>query len=326
MRYSTLRSHLKPYVIVSRRKTTINHAFAAAIAPSDDYDELRIREALAVLGQDPDQDLLCAYCRSHAQTWDHVFATVKESHFSGHGHRLGNLLPCCKRCNSAKGNKDWRTFLAGLGLPTATHQAAADRIDAYLAMFSLKDLLPLSSPEYERLLQVRREVLQLLAEADELAKRIRAATRHDSPEKVRIDLEPITRDRVDELLQFLPQFEHPSEKLDPEWHGQSNQGDVLTLPHPTYPPAVTEFFEMAGRSCWSDYGYDPAAAEKLIHSDTAIESASLAQIRTMITFCVRGERFCAGHWGAMIFEGRIVAILRRLQQLRREAQVTNHEP
>ena len=54
MRYSTVRNHLKPYVIVSRRKTTINHAFAAAVAPSDAYDELRVREAIYILGQDPD--------------------------------------------------------------------------------------------------------------------------------------------------------------------------------------------------------------------------------------------------------------------------------
>ena len=173
MRYSTIRNHLKPYVIVARRRTTINHAFAAAVAPSDEYDEQRIRAAVAMLGQDPDQDLLCAYCGSPAQTWDHVFATVKDSRFSGHGHRLGNLLPCCKPCNSAKGNKDWRRFLGELGLPATEYQAAEHRIGTYLASLAAEDSVPESSPEYDRLLQVRTEVLSLLAEADELAARIR---------------------------------------------------------------------------------------------------------------------------------------------------------
>lgn len=173
MRYSTVRNHLKPYVIVSRRKTTINHAFAAAIAPSDNYDEQRVREAVAILGQDPDQDLLCAYCGAPAQTWDHIFATVKDSQFSGYGHRLGNLLPCCKPCNSAKGNKDWHRFLSELGLPESMHQQTEQRITRYLSKLSLLDSVPESTPEYERLLQVRTEVLGLLAEADELAKRIR---------------------------------------------------------------------------------------------------------------------------------------------------------
>ena len=100
VRYRSVEKHLQPYVILSRRRTTINHAFASAIAP---FDDGRIREAVETLGQDPDADLRCAYCDKQAETWDHVFATVRDSRFSGHGHRLGNLLPCCKACNSAKG-------------------------------------------------------------------------------------------------------------------------------------------------------------------------------------------------------------------------------
>lgn len=173
MRYPTVRNHLKPYVMVSRRKTTINHAFAAAIAPSDDYDVQRVRQALALLGQDPDQDLRCVYCGVPAQTWDHVFATVKDSRFSGHGHRLGNLLPSCKPCNSAKGNKDWRRFLAGRGLSTSVHEEAERNITAYLANFSYLDPVPENSPEYERFQQIRNNVLDLLSEADQIAKLIR---------------------------------------------------------------------------------------------------------------------------------------------------------
>ncbi len=43
----------------------------------------------------------------------------------------------------------------------------------YLSSLSVQDVVPESPPEYERLLQVRAEVLALLAEADELAKVIR---------------------------------------------------------------------------------------------------------------------------------------------------------
>lgn len=171
MHYSSIRSHLKPYVIVARRKTTINHAFAAAIAPSDEYIDERVKEAIVVLGQDPDQPLRCVYCDTPAKTWDHVYATVKDSHFSGHGHRLGNLLPCCKPCNSAKGNKNWRQFLEGLRPPDLSERTA--RIEAYLAKYSATDVLPKESPEYVRLLEIKKEVLMLLAEADQLAKGIR---------------------------------------------------------------------------------------------------------------------------------------------------------
>jgi hypothetical protein len=132
---------------------------------------------------------------------------------------------------------------------------------------------------------------------------------------------PITRKRIDELLRFLPQFGIPESGTEPEWRGLDQQATdgVFTMPYPTYPPVIHEFFSLAGQDCWSDVGYDPSAAGELVHSDEAIASASLAQIKTMLTFCVRGERFCDGHWGAMVQEGRIGAILRRLHQLRGEA-------
>jgi Family of unknown function (DUF6508) len=128
----------------------------------------------------------------------------------------------------------------------------------------------------------------------------------------------ITRKRIDELLRFLPLFDNPGADTRPEWHGLDQQPTdrKFTMPYPTYPPAVTEFFSLAEQDCWSDFEYDLSTAGDLVRSDEAIASASLAQIKTMLTFCVRGERFCDGHWEAMIQEGRIGAILRRLQQLR----------
>ncbi|MDP2418990.1 HNH endonuclease [Hydrogenophaga sp.] len=162
---------MKPYIIVTRRKTTINHAFAAAVAPSDVYDEKRVQDAIRLLGQDPDADLVCAYCSAPAQTWDHIFATVKDAVFSGHGHRVGNLLPCCKSCNSSKGNKDWRRFLSEK-IPRP-HPDKAARIEAFLQIFGCADPLPQESEAYHRLLQIKAQVIELLAQADQLAKQVR---------------------------------------------------------------------------------------------------------------------------------------------------------
>lgn len=121
MRLKSIATHLRPYLMLARRRTTINHAFAAAVAPSDTYDEARTREALLVLGLNPDGELECAYCGELAETWDHVFATVRNSRFSGYGHRLGNLMPCCKPCNSRKGNKHWQAHLETLQLSPARY-------------------------------------------------------------------------------------------------------------------------------------------------------------------------------------------------------------
>lgn len=133
---------------------------------------------------------------------------------------------------------------------------------------------------------------------------------------------PITRQRIDELLRFLPALGNPGPDTEPEWQGlnQKPEDGIFTTPYPVYPQAVEEFFALAGQDCWCDFRYIQNQAGDLLRDDAAIASASLTQIKTMLTLCVRGERFCDGHWGEMVSEGRIGAILRRLSQLRSEAQ------
>lgn len=129
---------------------------------------------------------------------------------------------------------------------------------------------------------------------------------------------PITRERIDELLSFMPKLGKPGPEVSPEWRGvrEHPDGGEFALPYPIYPREVETFFNLAAQPCWCDPGYAPDQVGSLIRNDAAIASASLSEIRTMLTFCVRGERFCDGHWDAMIQGGRVGAILRRLEQLR----------
>ena len=159
--------------MVKSRTTTISHAFAASIAPCDAFDDITVRRALQVLGQDPDAELLCAYCGSRAETWDHVNATVLDKKFSGYGHRLGNLLPCCKPCNSKKGNKEWFIFLRALPMDQEICAERESRISKYLSQYCIKDIVPEHLPEYEQLQELRRQVLEIFRQADELASVIR---------------------------------------------------------------------------------------------------------------------------------------------------------
>lgn len=176
MQYHSIRSHLRPYSITGRRKTTINHAFASAIAPCDAFNEASVREAIVLLGQDPDLDLRCSYCGAVAETWDHVFATVSASEFSGHGHRLGNLLPCCKTCNSKKGNKHWLAYILSLRLDAGLLGQRTSLIRAYLERFEVVDFIPRHLPQYGELQHIRSQILALFIRADQLAAEIRAAT------------------------------------------------------------------------------------------------------------------------------------------------------
>jgi endonuclease I len=153
VRRQSIRQHLQPYSILSRRKTTINHAFASALAPHDEYDDVRVSQAIRDLGQDPDSDLVCFYCEKRsAETWDHVFGLVKDEQYAGFGHMLGNLVPCCKECNSAKGNRGWREFLEMTLIDNEKRSAKIAQMQRYFerylpASFGYEEILELCPEE-----------------------------------------------------------------------------------------------------------------------------------------------------------------------------------
>lgn len=47
VKINDIKRHLKSYSIYGKRKTTINHAFASALAINDEYSEEEVRKALA---------------------------------------------------------------------------------------------------------------------------------------------------------------------------------------------------------------------------------------------------------------------------------------
>ena len=129
----------------------------------------------------------------------------------------------------------------------------------------------------------------------------------------------MSREQIDELLQFLPVFENPDRAYVKGWGGGEPTGDgAITVPYPIYCDDVLEFFTLAGQTHWSDFEYQPREAGAMLSDDALIATASLDEIRTMLTYCVRGERFGDGHWAYMLESGRILALLRRLAALRDE--------
>jgi hypothetical protein len=169
--------------MVARRRTTINHAFAAAIAPSDQFDDQRVRTFLQALGQDPDKPLSCAYCGDEAETWDHVFATVENGAFSGWGHRIGNLLPCCKRCNSRKGNHPWQQFIRSLPLTADERVARETRIAKCLGEHARREPADPNDPDVQQLSRIRDKIVDLLAEGDRIAAQVRERAKLSESDK-----------------------------------------------------------------------------------------------------------------------------------------------
>lgn len=114
---------------------------------------------------------------------------------------------------------------------------------------------------------------------------------------------------IDELLGYLPLLYPGGVAIKAsEVHGDN--------PWPVYLPVVTDFFAVLARDCWEDLGYSIEAGHAVRDDPARLDHADLAQLRSQLTYCCRGERFCDGHWRAMIEQGHVLRILRRLEQLR----------
>ena len=120
---------------------------------------------------------------------------------------------------------------------------------------------------------------------------------------------------IEELTAYLPRLY--AEGFSPviRWEGGKQANGSFTLPYPKYDPLVEEFYRLGGGP-WIDVQYKPEEAWQMLKDENLIKTASLAQIKTMLTFCVRGERFSDGHWGEMIEKGYIRRILERLNEIK----------
>ena len=125
-----------------------------------------------------------------------------------------------------------------------------------------------------------------------------------------------THEDINKLLAYLPLFDKPGRKFVKKWAGGEHLGErSFSVSYPEYENDVADFFALATQPCWTNRNYQPETAGQMLEDEQAISKADLADIRTMLTFCVRGERFCDGHWESVLKSGKVVAILKRLQQI-----------
>ena len=177
MNPKSIRSHLKPYSISAKRRTTVAHAFASALGPCDEYDQEKVERALIALGQKDLNHLACVYCQRPAQTWDHLENLVRASQFNGYGHQIGNLVPSCRDCSSEKGGKPFRAFVAAdTRLSEPERAALIRRLENHLALakpIEVRALEPHRQELLSKFLAVQAHILQLMEEADHYASLLR---------------------------------------------------------------------------------------------------------------------------------------------------------
>ena len=122
----------------------------------------------------------------------------------------------------------------------------------------------------------------------------------------------------EELLIFLPVLS--SESFEPiiEWKGgQKIEGNVNFMRWPLYEPIVTDFLEVASKECWNDYHFNHYQMGKMLKNEIVLQCADLTQIKQMLSYCVRGDKFMSeGHMGTMIREGHVGRLLQRVEQIK----------
>lgn len=103
-------------------------------------------------------------------------AIVKDGKFSGYGHQIGNLIPCCKDCNSKKGNRDWKEFLFSKRPNERTTPEVVNRVESYIEnnTTQFKQLVDDEiNAEIEKFEQIQSMIFDYMKLADDQAKIIR---------------------------------------------------------------------------------------------------------------------------------------------------------
>lgn len=113
-----------------------------------------------------------------------------------------------------------------------------------------------------------------------------------------------TRQDIEKLVAFLPMLYADGFKPVKKWDD-----------FPVYDDLVTEFFDVLSRDVWTDSNYDIERSLQMVSSEEFIKTADIHQIKSMFTYCNRGERFSDGHWGEMIEKFYVRSLLQRLSEL-----------
>lgn len=130
-----------------------------------------------------------------------------------------------------------------------------------------------------------------------------------------------TAQDFDELTSFLGRLYEPGFDPIKQWYGgAADENGYLQWPWPDYEETVIEFVRAAGKGCWTDFDYVSKDVSALVDaSEDRIKTADLETAKSILTWCIRGERFCEGHWGVVIGSGIVRRVLERLLELRPES-------
>jgi hypothetical protein len=126
-----------------------------------------------------------------------------------------------------------------------------------------------------------------------------------------------TQSEIDELIGFLPKlYAEGFEAVKVQSDAIFPKNGVIEVSPPVYDQQVSEFFRIASKEAWRDAEYLSKDTGEMLQNPGFIKSASMAEVQSMLTHCVRAERFCDGYWESVLNGGQLRLILMRLMELR----------
>lgn len=117
-------------------KTTQNDARSRGIWNGMNW--IRQDKRLAIYLRD---GLACAYCGVSVESGAQLTLDHLKPHSKGGENSDANLVTCCKRCNSSRGNRSVRAFSRGVA-EYLDHGATAQEIERHVRTTSRRKLAP----------------------------------------------------------------------------------------------------------------------------------------------------------------------------------------
>ena len=127
----------------------------------------------------------------------------------------------------------------------------------------------------------------------------------------------ISNKQIDAILQFLDVFE-ADDFVSGQWHSEKG-----SMPWFEQSEEVGRFVQALYDNGWIvsfDWTAWQKEAARYVESPELLISADLETIQKLLTTHVRKERFCEGHLAGMFRSGHVVAMLRRLREIRQERE------
>jgi len=134
-----------------------------------------------------------------------------------------------------------------------------------------------------------------------------------------------TTAEMDRLIACLPRiYGNGPVVIEERDDGSSGKVGMLEVSYPVYSDEIQHVFKLAASEVWRDSDYLNKDAPGMLGDPAFIASASIDDIRTMLTQCVRSERFSPGYRALVVKSGQLKQILERVQALR-DAQAADQE-